>query len=117
MYEILPNLATCSILESNTPEGWVIVDVRDLIDGAGNSVEEVAKKISLVGNLMCAGFKVVVRCNAGMSRSNTIACAVMLWCQIYEFWDDAWKAVQETCPRAMLSQGFYNTVKKALLTL
>ena len=115
MFEILPNLATCSIFESCTPEGWIIVDVRDLIDGAGNSVDEVGKKIELVANLLCSGHKVVVRCQAGMSRSNTIACAALLWCRVFPTWNDAWNLIKEKCPRAMLCMDFYDTVREASL--
>ena len=115
MFEILPNLATCSIFESYTPEGWIIVDVRDLIDDAGNSVDEVGKKIELVANLLCSGHKVVVRCQAGMSRSNTIACAALLWCRVFPTWNETWNLIKEKCPRAMLSMGFYDTVKEASL--
>ena len=60
MFEILPNLATCSFIESATPEGWIIVDIRDLNDNGNNTVEAVKDKIQLVGNLMCSGYKVVV---------------------------------------------------------
>jgi|SRR3989304_7124942 len=117
MYQILPNLATCSYFESATPEGWIIVDIRDLGDNGENSVESIIDKIRLVGNLMCSGYKVVVRCQAGMSRSNTIACAAMVWCGVYRYWDEAWKVTQLACPRAMLNMDLFETVKKALRSL
>src|SRR3989304_2422953 len=117
MYQILPNLATCSCFESNTPEGWIIVDVRDLGDNGTNFVKDVKDKIRLIGNLMCSGYKVVVRCDAGMSRSNTIACAAMIWCGVYQYWDDTWKIIQQVCPRAMLNLDFFDTIKKALIEL
>lgn len=115
MFEILPNLGTCSIFESCTPEGWVIVDIRDLKDGTGNFIEDVAKKIELISNLMCSGYKVVVRCQAGMSRSNTIACAALMWCRVFDNWHDAWTHVQKCCPRAALNMDLFDTVKKALI--
>lgn len=117
MYKIWEELATCSMLESNTPEGWVIVDTRDLLDGAGNDVDKVAEKIMLVGNLLCSGQKVVVRCRAGMSRSNTIACAAMMWIYMDCNWDTAWAKVVKECPRAMLNLEFFETVKQALIKL
>lgn len=117
MYKILNELATCNMIEGNTPEGWIIVDVRDLQDGGKNSVDAVADKIQLVGNLLANGYKVCVRCQAGMSRSNTIACAVMVWINGEIYWNNAWNTVKSACPRAMLNLEFYSTVKQALIRL
>ena len=114
MYKIWENLATCSLLESLTPEGWIVVDVRDLKDGKDNSVEAVKIKIAMIGNLMCSGQKVVVRCLAGMSRSNTIACASMMLFDITHTWDHFWHIVEKACPRARQNLDFVDTVKKAL---
>jgi protein-tyrosine phosphatase len=117
MFKILPNLATCSLFESCTDEGWIIVDVRDLKDGAGNYVDDVAHRIELISNLMCSGYKVVVRCQAGMSRSNTFATAALVWCRIFPTWNDAWNYTKTCCPRAMLDQNLYATVKEACLKM
>jgi protein-tyrosine phosphatase len=115
VYWILPNLGTYSMFESYTEEGVVIIDVRDIKDGEGNSVEAVAKKIELISNLMCSGYVCVLRCQAGMSRSNTLACAALMWCRIFDNWGDAWKHVQNCCPRAVLNMDLFDTVKKTLL--
>jgi len=117
VYWIWNELGTCNMLESNTPAGVIIIDVRDLEDGGKNSIDEVADKIQLVGNLLASGYKVVVRCQAGMSRSNTIACAAMVWINGDMYWDYAWNKVKTACPRAMLNLEFYDTVKQALLRL
>lgn len=117
MYKIWDCLATCSMIESNTPAGWIVVDVRDLSDDGENSIEDVANKIQLIGNLLCSGFKVVVRCQAGISRSNTIACAAMVWINGEMYWDYAWKKIEKACPRARLNLEFYDTVKQALIKL
>lgn len=117
VYWIWNELGTCNMLESNTPSGVIIIDVRDLKDGADNSVEAIADKIQLVGNLLASGYKIVVRCQAGMSRSNTIACAAMVWINPRMYWDEAWKKVEKACPRARLNLKFYSTVKVALIKL
>jgi len=114
MYKIWENLATCSLLESLTPEGWIVVDVRDLKDGKDNSVEAIKINIAMIGNLMCSGQKEVVRCLAGMSRSNTIACASMMLFDITHTWDHYWHLVEKACPRARQNLDFVDTVKKAL---
>ena len=118
MYEIIKDkLATCSLLESCTPEGWIIVDVRDLIDGEGNDIEAVKIKIMTVMNLLSIGHKVAVRCIAGMSRSNTIACAAMLMMGPNRDWDYYWQKITEKCPRAFMNMDFTDTVKEALIEL
>ena len=117
VYWIWKELGTINMLENNTEEGTIIVDVRDLKDSGENDVAAVAEKIQLVGNLLCSGYKVVVRCQAGISRSNTIACAVMMWINTEMYWDVAWKKVEKSCPRARLNMDFYDTVKKALIHL
>lgn len=114
MYKILENLATCSLFENCTPEGWIVVDVRDLKDGPANDIEAVKMKIMIVANLMASGQKVVVRCLAGMSRSNTIACASMMMINLDHTWDYYWHKVEKKCPRARQNLEFVDAVKKAL---
>jgi protein-tyrosine phosphatase len=105
------------MIENNTPAGWIIVDVRDLSDDGKNTIEAVADKIQLIGNLLASGYKIVVRCQAGMSRSNTIACAAMVWINPNMYWDEAWKKIEKVCPRARLNLKFYSNVKIALIKL
>ena len=114
MYWIWDNLGTCALTESCTPEGVVIVDVRDLLDNNKADLEAVKMRITLVQNLMSAGFKVCVRCIAGMSRSNLIACAAMTAFSFHD-WDYCWDQVKKKCPRANENTGFIEVVKKALL--
>ena len=117
MYQIWDSLATCSLMEGLTPEGWIIVDVRDLKDGEGNSIEAVKTKIIIIGNLLACGQKVCIRCLAGMSRSNTLACAAMMLFTMNHHWDHEWNVVIKACPRAHQNQDFVDTVKRALLEL
>jgi len=114
MYEIWKNLATCNIIESCTPEGWIIVDVRDLNDSKDNSVEDIKMKIAIIANLMASGQKIVVRCWAGMQRSNAMACAAMMFCSTDHTWDHYWHIVEKKCPRARQNLEFVDVVKKAL---
>jgi protein-tyrosine phosphatase len=114
MFKILENLATCSLFESCTQEGWIVVDTRDLKDGPENDVEAVKMKLMIVANLMASGQKVVVRCLAGMSRSNTIACGAMMLINLDHMWDHYWHEVEKKCPRARQNLEFVDTVKKAL---
>jgi predicted protein tyrosine phosphatase len=114
VYWIWNNLGTCNMLESYTEEGVIIVDVRDLNDSAENTVEAVKKKITLVGNLLACGERVIVRCLAGMSRSNSIACGAMMLFTREHGWNHYWHVVEKACPRARQNLEFVDTVKKAL---
>ncbi len=105
------------MLESYTEEGVIIVDVRDLRDSGENSVEAVKKKIILVSNLLACGEKVIVRCMAGMSRSNTIACSAMMLFTMDHSWDHNWHVIEKACPRARQNLSFVDIVKKALLEI
>lgn len=54
-----------------------ILDVRDLVDKAGNTLELVKKKIEHGVSLLRQGRKVVVCCDYGISRSNAIAAGIL----------------------------------------
>lgn len=116
LYLIWNNLATCNMLEAMTPEGWIIVDVRDLNDNGENDIEAIKRKIIVIANLMSCGQKICVRCLAGMSRSNTMACAGMMFFN-YKTWDHNWKKIEKVCPRARANLEFTDLVKKALLEM
>jgi protein-tyrosine phosphatase len=105
------------MLESYTPEGTIIVDVRDLNDSAENTIEVVKRKIILIANLLGCGERVIIRCMAGMSRSNTLACAALILFSLEHGWDHYWNEIQEKCPRARQNLEFVDVVKKALLEL
>jgi protein-tyrosine phosphatase len=117
MYKIWENLATCNLMEGMTPEGWIIVDVRDLNDSKENTVEAVKVKLTIIGNLVASGQKVVVRCLAGMSRSNTMACGTMMLFSLEHTWEHYWHEIEKACPRARQNQDFVEIVKKALLEM
>jgi UDP-glucuronate decarboxylase len=53
-----------------------ILDVRDLVDRGGNSAEIIKLKIDEAVALLEAGKKVVVCCDYGISRSNSIAAGI-----------------------------------------
>lgn len=58
-------------------EDLEIVDVRDLVDKAGNDHEAILKKIKQGVNSLRKGKKTVVCCDYGMSRSNAIAAGIL----------------------------------------
>jgi dTDP-4-dehydrorhamnose reductase len=56
----------------------VIVDVRELVDKEGNPDDLILDKISLVTNAIGQGWRVLVCCDKGISRSNAIALGALL---------------------------------------
>jgi nucleoside-diphosphate-sugar epimerase len=59
------------------PGEAVIVDVRDLVDGEGNSEELLWQKVSAAADALASGRRVIVCCDFGISRSNSIAMAAL----------------------------------------
>ena len=54
-----------------------ILDVRDLLDKAGNDASVIREKIRFGCDLLAAGKKTVVCCDHGISRSNSIAAGIL----------------------------------------
>jgi len=120
VYKLLKNLATCSIMESFTPEGWIIVDVRDISD-VERDIKKIIKKLEICCGLMTLGQKVCIRCVAGINRSNAIAMGLLCWFKpvgdIDETWDYHLNKLRELCPRAMITPELERIVKKAVVQL
>jgi len=120
-YWITENLGVINLSESMTEEGVIIVDVRDLSDVEKN-VDKVVKKIIIIGNLLCSGERVAVRCIAGINRSCGIALGVMMymgnkkndvdWTYDYHF---DW--LKRRVGRCMITPQFERTIKLALRKL
>lgn len=58
-------------------DNTIIVDVRDVVDKDGNTVEAILNKIEEAQNILKQYQKVIICCDYGMSRSNSIAVAVI----------------------------------------
>ena len=120
MFKITECLATCDIA-GLPPAGWIVVDVRDLMDDETN-VEKVKQKIIIVTKLWAMGAKVCVRCACGMNRSNTIAIASLCYIDMRakdmeENWDKHWKFVKEKVPCLLTDLRIEKTARTALRQL
>jgi UDP-glucuronate decarboxylase len=75
---ITENLGTASYNQA-IKEGYnyYIVDVRDLVDREGNLSDEVGRKIDEGVSMLYRGKKVVISCDCGMSRSNSVAAGIL----------------------------------------
>jgi nucleoside-diphosphate-sugar epimerase len=63
---------------SKLPDGpWTVIDVRHLVDKAGNAPEPIAALVRSGAEALRGGGIVVVACDFGVSRSNAIAAGIL----------------------------------------
>lgn len=75
---ITPRLGTAPAMAIRELGGDVhVVDVRDLVDKAGNRADAVAEKIRAGTASLAAGKTTVVCCDYGISRSNAVAAGIL----------------------------------------
>lgn len=67
--------------------GYSIIDVRDMVDKAGNTEKIISEKINEAISVIDKGNKIVICCDFGISRSNGIAvgvCVVLYGMSLYD---------------------------------
>ena len=74
---VTPVLGTAAWRETEDCAGYERLDVRDLIDGSGNSIEAIRRKIDAGVQALRSGKVLVVCCDWGASRSNAIAAGIL----------------------------------------
>ena len=74
---ITPQLGTGPALQVRRESDMHIIDVRDLVDKAGNRSDAVYQKITEGCDSLRAGNKTVVCCDYGISRSNAVAVGIL----------------------------------------
>lgn len=74
---ITPLLGTAPALSVNKDEDLNIIDVRDLVDKAGNRADSVLDKITEGCESLRAGHRTIVCCDYGISRSNAVAVGIL----------------------------------------
>lgn len=89
---LTPNVGTAPYEGCTPMAGTVIVDVRNLVDREGNSVEVLRSHIDRALAVLASGQRVVLCCDHGISRSNAIAAAVIAQYEKRPF-DDALRGV------------------------
>jgi len=109
---ITENLGTAKIDEVNDKE-YSIVDVRDLVDKAGNSQQAILDKINAVFDLLKRNHKVVIGCDYGISRSNAIAVGAIVQYFNSDF-DEAIKLVMDKTGETPIRLDVLNSVRQAL---
>jgi protein-tyrosine phosphatase len=116
MYWITKKLGTAAKYELNEIEKLENVEIVvgfDIKDGAGNTPLQMKRKVWKIAWTMSGGKRVVIVCKGGISRSNTIALAYLVWNGM-DF-DKACNLVREKVPIAQFNQDLLDLVKKTLV--
>jgi len=92
-----------------------IVDVRDMVDKAGNRAEAIREKIRCGCALLTEGRKTVVCCDNGISRSNAIAAGILAGFEHIPF-NDAVRRVLETTGETEINLDVINATRNAIET-
>jgi len=90
-----------------------VIDVRDLVDKAGNNADAIMSKIRQGVDLVKQGKRTVICCDYGMSRSNAIAVGVITNFEKIPF-NQALRQVQEATGEAEIKLDPLNAVRQAL---
>ena len=110
---ITDRLGTAPYLQGIAEAEVVIVDVRDLLDGAGNAPADVRDKIEEGVKYLRDGYRVVVCCEHGVSRSNAVAAGILAEWEGLSL-DRALDAVLARIGEDSMRLGVLATVREAL---
>jgi len=110
---ITPLLGTAPALSVTTEENLNIIDVRDLVDKAGNLPDSILNKITAGCESLRAGHKTVICCDYGISRSNAIAVGIISIYQSISF-EKAVRYVLDSTGEKEIKAEPLSAVRKAL---
>lgn len=110
---ITKNLGTASFDEASRLSGICIIDVRDLVDKGGNTVDAIRTKIDSTIDYLKQDEKVVVCCDYGMSRSNAIAAGAIALKEGIEF-PNAVRMVINSTGEEEINLNVLSAVRKAI---
>lgn len=111
---IIPLLGTAPALLVRQETDINIVDVRDLVDKAGNRADAVRQKISEGCESLREGKKTLVCCDYGISRSNAVAAGILAMHESIPF-ETAVRRVLEATGEKEIKVDPLQAVRKALV--
>ena len=106
-------LGTGAYADADRKSGAIIIDVRDLVDKAGNEASAVREKIELGTAGLRNGKPVIVCCDYGKSRSNAVAAGILTSFENRPF-DDVLRQVLEATGETEIKLGPLMAVRKAV---
>ena len=90
-----------------------IVDVRELVDKIGNNPDIIQEKVQEGITLLKAGKRIVICCDYGMSRSNSIAAGILSVYKKIDF-DSAIRIIQQRTGETEIKIQMLDAVRNAL---
>lgn len=106
-------LGTAPALQFARTEGMGVVDVRDLVDKAGNRADAIREKISEGCEYLRLGKSTIVCCDYGISRSNAVAAGILARHESIGF-ETAVRRVLEATGEREIKLGPLQAVREAL---
>jgi nucleoside-diphosphate-sugar epimerase len=110
---ITHHIGTAPWEQANRIPDVEMLDVRDLVDGAGNPVKLAEEKINAGVAILREKKRLVVCCEFGMSRSNAIAVGILCRMENISF-DQGLRLVIDATKEAQIKLSVLKTVKKIL---
>lgn len=110
---ITPFLGTAPFSAEPAEDGSAIIDVRDLVDKAGNDIRAIRAKIRRGADEIRIGRKVIVCCDCGISRSNAIAAGIVASVNDMDF-NDALRTVIEKTGENQIKTELLTAVREAM---
>jgi nucleoside-diphosphate-sugar epimerase len=89
-------LGTAPALEARAIPDIHLLDVRDMVDKSGNSADVIRSKVAEGVEHLRAGDRVLVCCDYGISRSNSVAAGVLAAFADMSFWEAVRVVQRET---------------------
>ncbi len=111
---VTPFLGTAPASKVELEHDMRLLDVRDLVDKFGNHPDAIYDKIETGLKFLKEGRRVVVGCDYGISRSNSVAAGLLSVFKNISFDDAAYQVVQST-GELEIKLGPLNAVRSALL--
>ncbi len=96
--------------EDPATAGHAKLDVRQLVDGPSNNSDTLRERISTGLSMLAEGKPLVVCCDYGISRSNTIAAAILARRDGLTF-DDAFALVRQRVRELRMDYGIVQTIR------
>jgi nucleoside-diphosphate-sugar epimerase len=91
----------------------IVLDVRDLVDKSGNDIQYVILKINDGVDLLRNGNRIIVCCDYGMSRSNSIAAGIIIKFYNLDF-SSAVQILKDNVDESGIKVEMLNTIYQAL---
>jgi len=118
---IIGDLGICSLNETldaikNEHIGAILVDVRDLTDGKNINTKRIKAYLRTIKELREKGFRVIIRCHAGISRSVALAIGILML-QHNLSYEDSYDIVRKQMPQANPNLDLLDQIKELVLEL